>query len=320
MIQNPDAVPPPGSRSRRHEPANAGNQLPWAFQPVHDTAASDAPIASRNRFLLDERVAQAQEAHFGVERSQIEHDFVISHVLAVLAAHRHLFVFHGGTALSRTFLNGLRLSEDIDLLATTGRAQAAATLDAALRRGLQRGFGSISATPSLTGASRDTQPCVYRIGPVRVQIQLINGLDYPSWPRQQTMVDLRYPGLDHPTLTTYTAEGFAAAKTAAWCDQTRNAPATCTTCGHWRGAGTSPRNQPPCSSASARPPDTRGGGCSPPQPRATASGTTRWDTSASPRSAPRKPTKQCGTPGPPPSPRQNEEHSGVRRLSARAHR
>ncbi len=109
-------------------------------------------------FTLSETDTVVQQEHFGVARDQIEHDFVISHVLAALAARANQFVFYGGTALSRTFLEGLRLSEDID------------------------------------------------------------------WPRQLSEVSQRYAGLPNITLTTYTAEGFAGAKTAAWCDTTRNAP------------------------------------------------------------------------------------------------
>ena len=77
---------------------------------------------------LDEAEAQQQEAHFGVARDQVEHDFVISHVLSALSAHSDQFVFHGGTALSRTFLDGLRLSEDIDLLSVGARREVAETL------------------------------------------------------------------------------------------------------------------------------------------------------------------------------------------------
>lgn len=73
-------------------------------------------------FDLTEADAAAQEEHFGVARGQIEHDFVISHVLNALAPHADRFVFYGGTALSRTILNGLRLSEDVDLLSIGPRA------------------------------------------------------------------------------------------------------------------------------------------------------------------------------------------------------
>lgn len=58
-------------------------------------------------------------------RDQVEHDFVISHVLAALEPHGRQTIFHGGTALSRTLLDGLRLSEDIDLI-STGRWKDAA--------------------------------------------------------------------------------------------------------------------------------------------------------------------------------------------------
>jgi len=173
---------------------------------------------------LTEADATKQEAHFGVARDQIEHDFVISHVLKVLAPHAERFVFHGGTALSRTILSGLRLSEDIDLLSIGPRRDAAGVLDQAIRDGLERNFGQIEARPWLSDTRISTEACVFRIGDVQVNIQLIDGSDYPPWPRQTSDVSLRYTGLGSVRLTTYTPEGFAAAKTTAWCDTTRNAP------------------------------------------------------------------------------------------------
>ena len=83
----------------------------------------------------------AQGERFGVSRDQIEHDFVISRVLYALQPHAERFVFYGGTALSRTFLNGSRLSEDIDLLSIGPRQQVAGDLDRAIRTGLERDFG-----------------------------------------------------------------------------------------------------------------------------------------------------------------------------------
>lgn len=67
-------------------------------------------------FILSNEDLTTQQDRFGVVPDQIRHDFVISHVLAALAPHAASFIFFGGTALSRTILNGLRLSEDIDLL------------------------------------------------------------------------------------------------------------------------------------------------------------------------------------------------------------
>jgi hypothetical protein len=173
---------------------------------------------------LSEADAAAQEEHFGVARDQIEHDFVVSHVLAALAPHTDRFVFFGGTALSRTILDGLRLSEDIDLLSVGPRGMVATTLDQAIRSGLERGFGEVTASPSLSGARTDTTPSVYRIGEVHVQIQLIDGSDFADWPRQTSEVSQRYTGMANLQLQTLTPAGFVGAKTAAWCDTGRNAP------------------------------------------------------------------------------------------------
>lgn len=195
-----------GGARRRARVARPGNRLPDAV------------------FELSEADAAVREDHFGVARAQIEHDFVLSHVLAVLAPHADRFVFHGGTALSRTILEGLRLSEDIDLLSVGPRAEVAPVLDEAIRAGLQRGLGTVNATPWLSEARTDTAGCVFRIGGVYVRIQLLDGRLYPAWPTQASTVSQRYAGLPDVALTTYSAEGFAGAKTTAWCDTTRNAP------------------------------------------------------------------------------------------------
>lgn len=179
---------------------------------------------SGSPFELSDADAAAQGEHFGAARSQIEHDFAISHVLSTLAPHADRFIFYGGTALSRTILDGLRLSEDLDLLSVGPRAPVAAILDDAIRSGLERGFGRISATPWLSGARTDTSTCTLRIGDVRLRIQLIDGRDYAAWPLQTSTVRQRYAGLPDIELTTYTPAGFAGAKTVAWCDTTRNAP------------------------------------------------------------------------------------------------
>lgn len=178
----------------------------------------------RSRYTLDPADAAAQQAHFGVARDQVQHDFVISHLLEVLAPHADHFVFFGGTALSRTHLEGLRLSEDIDLLSFGPRAPVARLLDAAIRDGLERGFGRIEADRGLDAVRRDTDPSRYRIGGVPVRIQLLTGAHYPAWPTAATLVHQRYAGLPDVTLTTYTSDAFACAKTAAWCDASRQAP------------------------------------------------------------------------------------------------
>jgi len=168
---------------------------------------------------LDPAEAARWRSHFGVTDSEIVHDFVISQALRVLAPHADRFVFYGGTALSRTFLDGLRLSEDLDLLSIGPRKDAAALLDEALRLGLEEQFGAVEGQPRLTRVKTDTQACLYSVGELAIKIQLINGEHYTPWPRQTTQVSLRYDGLEDVTLTTYTPEAFVGAKTAAWCDR-----------------------------------------------------------------------------------------------------
>ena len=89
-----------------------------------------------------ERVA----ARFGVGMEQVRRDHLISHVLAAIAADISTddVVFFGGTALSRTHLADARLSEDIDLVARTPRADLARQLESAVRRGLASVLGHIS--------------------------------------------------------------------------------------------------------------------------------------------------------------------------------
>lgn len=142
-------------------------------------------------YELSEADALAQEEHFGVARAQIEHDFVISHVLNVLATHAEQSVFFGGTALSRTILDGLRLSEDIDLLSVGHRSTVATELDRAIRSGLERGFGQVTGSPGLPEVKADTLPAVYEVGDVRVQIQVLQGRDFADWPCQVSEVSQR---------------------------------------------------------------------------------------------------------------------------------
>lgn len=178
----------------------------------------------RNGFELTEADAAAQQDHFGVARDQIEHDFAISHVLTAVAQLADQVVFYGGTALGRTFLDGLRLSEDIDLLSVGPRKDVAALLDETIRRTLERGFGLINANPWLADAIADTQPSIFTIGTIDVRVQLIDGRHYPNWPTQTSQISQRYDGLPAIQLATFTAAGFVGAKTDAWSDLTRNAP------------------------------------------------------------------------------------------------
>ena len=68
--------------------------------------------------MIDRAEIEAVAGRFGAPDTQIIRDHLISHVLAAIAdwPDRDRVTFFGGTALCRTWLPDLRLSEDIDLL------------------------------------------------------------------------------------------------------------------------------------------------------------------------------------------------------------
>lgn len=200
------------------------------------TRPSDQPARSSRRmrgvketvradpYALSRGDVEAQQARLGVSVQQVEHDFVISHILNAILSESDKFVFYGGTALSRTYLAGLRLSEDIDLLSVGPRRDAAVAIDHAIGKALDRHFDGVRGNPPLQEARIDTEACIYQVGEVQVKIQLVDGRDYAQWPRQMSRVSMKYEGIDDVELTTLSPEGFACAKLSAWCDTTRNAP------------------------------------------------------------------------------------------------
>lgn len=142
--------------------------------------------------------------------------------IAIASASDH-FTFYGGTALSRTFLNGLRLSEDIDLLShEVPHKQAARELDSLLAENLEPVFGLVTADRRLSEVTRDTDASIYTIGHSRIKVQLIDGSTYARWPAQSSKIDSRYEGLPHTQLRTFTRTGFVCAKAEAWFE--RNTP------------------------------------------------------------------------------------------------
>ncbi|SFD14225.1 nucleotidyl transferase AbiEii/AbiGii toxin family protein [Klenkia taihuensis] len=158
---------------------------------------------------------------FGVADEQVLRDHAISHVLAALSdgdVQDHL-VFIGGTALSRTFLTELRLSEDIDLLATGPRAAVGAAIEDAVGRGLQRSHGTTSWQPSIA-STRGSQSSVLVVGQdIRIRVQLLAAAGYPPWPTERRPLEQRYTDAPPATLTTPTAPAFAGWKTVTWMDR-----------------------------------------------------------------------------------------------------
>lgn len=157
---------------------------------------------------------------FGVAEEQARRDFVISWMLWAVSQATPDVVFFGGTALSRTLLPDLRLSEDLDLLPIGPRATVAEALHQHLTHDLERGFGRVSADIALPD-TRHPHASVYSVGGHRVRVQLVDR-DAFSWPWRAIRLEQRFSGCPPVTMNTFTSEGFAAAKTAAWCE--RNAP------------------------------------------------------------------------------------------------
>lgn len=173
---------------------------------------------------LDPDELAAVRSRFGVADEQVRRDHAISHVLAALTTAElgDALVFIGGTALSRTFLRDLRLSEDIDLLTTQPRATVGPVIEAAVARGLQRSHGSTAWLPPL-GTTRGSRSSVLVVGEtVRIRVQLLGAQGYAAWPTEPQQLDQRYTDAPAAALVTPTAAAFAGWKTAAWLD--RSAP------------------------------------------------------------------------------------------------
>lgn len=170
----------------------------------------------------DERTFWAERFH--VSLSQIDHDRAISHLLSAFSGVAGQFVFFGGTALARTVLPDLRLSEDIDLLSIGARRPVAESLDLAIQQSRDPALAGARADPWLSDARKDTEACILHLGDVDVRVQLVDGRFYTPWPTHMAHIEQRYKGIDRTSLRTYTPLAFVCAKTSAWTDATRNAP------------------------------------------------------------------------------------------------
>ncbi|SJN16925.1 hypothetical protein FM104_01135 [Microbacterium esteraromaticum] len=172
--------------------------------------------------ILDEEEMLDVQLMFGVDEEQVRRDHVISHALAALGGiDDSRLVFFGGTALSRTYLPNLRLSEDIDLIALAVRAEVAAEVQQYLESGLKRTFRTPTFTPDIASTGH-SDPSVMDVGDVRIQIQLLSSEGYPAWPTEVRSLTQRYSDAPLARMRVLTAPAFAAAKLSAWVD--RGAP------------------------------------------------------------------------------------------------
>lgn len=173
--------------------------------------------------MLDPVEAASVAEQFGVSDTQVRRDHLLSHLLAALAGRvPDRVVFFGGTALARTHLPEGRLSEDLDLWATSPRSEVVSAVQQALADGVRREYGRLTWDPPLSEV-RDVDPATLRNADgLRVRVQLLDVAHYPPWPTERARLVQRYSDAPPASLTVPTLPAFAAAKTVAWHD--RHAP------------------------------------------------------------------------------------------------
>ncbi|GAA3543959.1 hypothetical protein AFL01nite_27820 [Aeromicrobium flavum] len=174
-----------------------------------------APTDAGPPQLTDEASVLEQ---FGVSTASATRQAHLARTGRPVAAADDQLTFFGGTALSRTYLTDLRLSEDIDLIALGRRADIAKDMDRVVSRALARAYGEVTWQPELT-STRGSQPAVLQVDDLQVQVQLLDGTGYPAWPTEVVSLYQRYEGVPAASLRVPTIAAFAASKLAAWSDR-----------------------------------------------------------------------------------------------------
>lgn len=169
--------------------------------------------------MIDRSEIEAVAGRFGAPDSQIIRDHLISHVLAAIAdwPDRQRVTFFGGTALCRTWLPDLRLSEDIDLLIdspTEGEG-----LRVHITRRLRREFPGLAW--SHLGSQHQVETWTLAADDLAVKVQLAQWRHgWQAIPIVIEPVRLRYSDLPEAAeLRVPTPAGFAAMKLLAWFDR-----------------------------------------------------------------------------------------------------
>lgn len=165
--------------------------------------------------MIDEAEIRSLASQLSVPESQVRRDHLLSHLIRALPLDDGV-VFIGGTALNRTHLPNVRLSEDLDLYLTEDKS---IDLLDVLVAGVRLEFPSISAISRTSHHDVDTT--VFEADGLRIQTQVIS--NRPRWldlPRAATPVRLSYSDLPASAdLIVPTAEAFGAMKLAAYIDR-----------------------------------------------------------------------------------------------------
>lgn len=169
--------------------------------------------------VLSKRDLLSIAAQFGVDDDQVIRDHAISHALAAIASlGASDVIFFGGTALARSLLTDVRLSEDIDLIACGDRSEIGDRIEGAIFREFRSTLGEASFTPHIRD-TRHPEPSVLRVGDATIQIQLLASEGYPSWPTEVVDLEQRYADAAPARLRVLTRPAFVASKLSAWADR-----------------------------------------------------------------------------------------------------
>ncbi len=169
--------------------------------------------------MIDRSEIKEVAGRFGAPDTQIIRDHLISHVLAAIAAWpgRDRVTFFGGTALCRTWLTDLRLSEDIDLLIDSPTDGEGLRQHAS--RQLRREFPNLEWAH--LGTQNEVETWTLAADDLEVNVQLAQWRHgWRAIPIVDQPVQLRYSDLSEAAgLRVPTPSGFAALKLMAWFDR-----------------------------------------------------------------------------------------------------
>lgn len=195
--------------SSRHPRDDSGRFEGSLHDEANSSLSSLTPVPASDR----RRVMDA----FGVGEVQVRRDHLISHMLAELSRVEGL-VFYGGTALSRTHLPDLRLSEDIDLQVSGGHRRSADAVEDVL---LSRFPGSRFEVPVFQRRSSDSG--LFHLEEINVKVQLVDtSRGFPRYPTEESDIEQRYSDAPPARMIVPTSDSFVSMKLSAWSD--RSAP------------------------------------------------------------------------------------------------
>ncbi|GAA3661653.1 nucleotidyl transferase AbiEii/AbiGii toxin family protein [Microbacterium marinilacus] len=192
-----------------------GQRRSRTARPLGANRGNDSSL----RGVLDEHERSKVQTLFGVAAEQVVRDHAISHALAAIGSVvSDDVVFFGGTALARTHLSDVRLSEDIDLIARGDRREIGDRIEDAITRSFRRAFGRVSFTPRIRSTDHPA-PSVMQVADIRIQIQLLSCQGYPDWPTELVDIEQRYSDAPPARMRVLTAPAFVASKLASWNDR-----------------------------------------------------------------------------------------------------